>query len=298
MTSLRYVALALVLIGCVSFTQAQSTPDTLNLTYTTVDVPAAGLTAVASINTVGDMVGWYAQADNTPTSGFLLSGGNFTLFNYPGADQTFATGINDSGKIVGYAYFHGNTEAVSFSYDGTTFTTIRAPGKTYTIVNGVNNGGDIVGGDGFTGGNHGFEMIGARFKNVTPPGSYTLVYATGVNNLGKIVGWTFGATTSGFAYKAGTFQTLNFPGSNMTEVWGINDAGVAVGWYGTAASFSGFALMKGKYAPLNFPGALATFAVGINASGQIVGQYEAVDMTYHGFMASPATAQWGTIADQ
>jgi hypothetical protein len=53
------------------------------------------------------MVGWYSQAGNTPASGFLLRGGNFTFLNYPGAYSTVARSINDSGLIAGYAEING-----------------------------------------------------------------------------------------------------------------------------------------------------------------------------------------------
>ena len=69
-----YVFLIVVFLAVpLVFSQA----ETLNLTYTTIDVPGAGLTGVIGINTAGQMVGWYAQSGNSPASGFLLSGGNF-----------------------------------------------------------------------------------------------------------------------------------------------------------------------------------------------------------------------------
>src|SRR5712671_3186210 len=97
MSFLRTITCTTVALLCASLMQAQSNVQTLNLTFTTIDVPGAGLTVIAGMNSAGDMVGWYSQAYNTPSSGFLLSGGNFSFFDYPRGDSTLAFGINDSG---------------------------------------------------------------------------------------------------------------------------------------------------------------------------------------------------------
>lgn len=270
MLSLHRFALVLTLALGAPIALAQSKVETLNLTFTTVDVPGAAITNVLGINTAGDMVGNYSARSSSPSHGFFYTGGTFTLFDYPGADSTIAHGINDSGMISGCAGFGGGTSEVGFLYDGVTFTKVLYPGKIATAVIGINNAGDLAGGAGTTlDVNHGFELVGTKFKNVTPPGTYTLGYPTGLNNLGRVVGWTFGATTSGFAYTGRTFRTLNFPGATMTEAWGINDGGIVVGWYfGCTPSCAahGFAQMKGKYFSFDYPNALGTFADGVSAS--------------------------------
>src|SRR5215469_5704031 len=98
------VTLILVLtVVCSRLSFAQKDVGSANLTFTTIDVPGAGDTNVAGINSNGDVVGWYSQAFNTPSSGFLLSGGTFTYLNYPGGYDTIAGGINDAGVVVGDA---------------------------------------------------------------------------------------------------------------------------------------------------------------------------------------------------
>jgi hypothetical protein len=195
MAFVRKCAAFVLLLFSASLAQAQSGPSveqtevtTINPTFTTIDVPGAGLTVVGGINNGGEMVGWYAQSGNTPASGFLFSGGNFAHFDYPGASSTDAFGINDSGLIVGTAFLFQNTAAVGFTYDGTTFTKTRVGSQRYTYAEGINNSGAITGGYGSFGGNDGYEESGAKFKKITPPGTYTLVYATGLNNLGQVVG--------------------------------------------------------------------------------------------------------------
>jgi probable HAF family extracellular repeat protein len=278
MTFLRSFAFALLPLLCI--------PLCAQITFTTIDVPGAAVTSVRGINTTGDMVGYYAETSNGPTHAFLLRDGIFTFLDYPGATYTRAMGINDSGQIVGYAV-KGDAAAIGFRYDGSTFTAIRVPSRSATFTWGINNGADIVGGAGTFGATRGFELHASRFKDISPPGNYIYIYGTGINNFGKIVGWTSGVNVNGFAYKRGSFQTISFPGSSMTEAWGINDSGVIVGWYQQGSFFYGFTLINGKYTSFSYPGAKGTFPAGINAAGQIVGSYTLDYNVEHGFVTSP-----------
>jgi hypothetical protein len=272
---------------CTPLVCAQSKPGTLNLTLTTIDVPGAMNTSVLGINSAGDMVGYWYNGTGATSTGFLLSGGNFTFFNYPGGDATLGFGINDSGLISGTALIAQDTGSVGFLYDGTTFTTISVRGMQNTLVYGLNNVADIVGADGGASANQAFERIGSRFRNVTPPpGGYISAGATGINNFGEVVGY---AGSNGFAFKQGTFQTVAFPGAS-TSARGVNDNGIIVGNYEICApcAFHGFALMHGKYISLDYPGATATYADGLNNAGQIVGTYSLDGgLTFHGFVSSP-----------
>ncbi len=257
-------------------------PANAQLTFTTIDVPGAGVTDIYGINSAGDMVGYYGTNTSASKHAFLYHGGAFTFFDYPGASSTVATGINDSGRIAGYAE-KGDALLISFLYDGNTFTAVRIPGKTATVAWGLDNVGDIVGGDGTPGTTRGFELRGRRFKDVSPPGTFVYVYATGVNNLGEVVGWT---DYNGFAYKNGKFQTITYPGAYQTEAWDVNDSGVIVGWYLSGGVVSGFALVNGQFTSFTYPGAKGTLPRGINAAGQIVGEYTLDYITYHGFVTS------------
>ena len=298
MTLTRRIALALVVLSCVSLTQAQSKIETLNLTFTTIDVPGAGVTNVSGINTNGDMVGWYSQADNTPASGFLLSGGNFTFLNYPGGYDTVARSINDSGVIAGYSGTNHDAAYVGFTYAGGTFTTVKVGNYVYNYAEGIDNFGDVVGGYGNLFSNNGFEENGTKFKNITPPGSWQTVVANGVNNVGQVVGSATSATSvsmNGFFYNKGKFQALSVPGSNgTTTAMAINDDGIVVGSYfacNVNCGYQGFAFMKGKYLSFHYPGSTDTFPLGINSLGQVVGNYIVRgDSIEHGFVTSPVTA--------
>lgn len=126
-------ALFLLLCAPLGFAQADSAVLDAHLTFTTIDVPGAGVTGVYGINTAGDMVGYFGTTNDAPDKhGFLLTSGNFDYIDYPGAYATFAFGINDSGVVVGSAQFNGGTTTRGFTYDGATFTTIRIKGKSAT----------------------------------------------------------------------------------------------------------------------------------------------------------------------
>jgi len=294
MKCLSILCFAIPLLVFVPILRAQSENPIrqANVTFTTIDVPGAIATDVYGINTFGDMVGTFAP-DASSNSGFIYSKGSFTTFDYPGGDTTFAMGINDSDLISGWAYVNQRTAGAGFLYDGTNFTTVNIPHQNTTVVNGINNAGVIVGGDGSLAATAGFELVGKRLQKVVPPGSFCSVLATGINNLGQVVGWTCGGLGNNnvFVMKNGKYRTIAVPGAiDLTEAWGINDQGVVVGWYETSSGFAGFALINGKYFSLNYPGATGTFAFGINDSGQIVGAYTLSNNMTHGFLTSPITA--------
>jgi hypothetical protein len=264
------------------------TSGRVNLTFTPIDVPGSNYTGVWGINSNGDMVGNYGQNIESDSHGFLYSNGTFTSFDYPGQPKTVAYGINDSGLIVGSAgdlYYNG------FLYDGRNFTTINHGNASTTYVNGVNNGSLVVGGFGDPGATRGFEMRGQQFKTISPPpGGWIYVEATGINNLGEVVGWTDGATNTAFSLQGGTYQTISLGNYGKTEAYGVNDEGIIVGWYEdcTPSCFiHGFAYKHGRYVRIDYPGASGTFALRISNIGVIVGEYQLADGSLHGFVTSP-----------
>lgn len=288
MISVLRRALSLALLGFTPLLHAQSTVDTVNLTFTTIDVPGAADTNVLGINTAGDVVGDYASSDIAPPHGFKFSGGIFTLFDYPGQYWTVPFGINDAGLISGSAYAIDGTSGVGFLYDGTAFTTLQAQGKSATLPRGINNAGTVVGGYGKSlSSTRGFALVGTKFKTVSPPGVYTFVFGDGINNRNQVVGT---ADQGGFFSSNGTFKTIAVPGASETQPFGINDNGVVVGWYfGCAPSCTshGFVFLRGRYLSFDYPGAMSTFADGINNSGEIVGSYTFDNQTFHGYITNP-----------
>ncbi|HZQ21466.1 MAG TPA: hypothetical protein VFA89_01585 [Terriglobales bacterium] len=278
--------LFLVLCAALAFSQEQGSAaqiKTIFPTFTTIDLPGAGVTGISAINKAGDMVGSFGQSNSGPISGFLYRSGTFTYFDYPGETVTVSNGINDVGLISGYA---GQEPVYGFTYDGTNFTTVTVGSDTATFVRGINNAGALVGGAGTIYTTTGFERIGTRVKSLGIPGQWVYVEAAGINNLGQIAGFT---DSLGFKCAGGKCQTLAVPGATQTSAEGINDAGVIVGWYLSGSCDCGFLLKGGKFLSFKYPGAAFTEAQGINNSGQVVGSYTFDFTTYHGFVTNPIT---------
>jgi len=77
---------------------------------------------------------------------------------------------------------------------------------------------------------------------------------------------------------------IDFPGSTFTTVTGINNAGLAVGFYDdTGGMQHGFFFNGSNYSTLDFPGALLTDPSKINNAGMIVGTFTDASFGVHGF---------------
>ena len=101
-------------------------------------------TAAESINEAGTIVGWFGGDEDSPKSGFILSGESWTIVDYPGADSTWLTGIASDGTIVGYAFLpEAEITERGFVYRDGVFEDL-SPGF---IPQGINATGTIVGSD-------------------------------------------------------------------------------------------------------------------------------------------------------
>lgn len=86
--------------------------------------------------------------------------------------------------------------------------------------------------------------------------------------------------------------TVDFPGSERTRVYGINQAGDIVGTYdisdpAVVVHSHGFLLANGHFTTIDYPGGFGTEAYGINDAGEIVGVYWDNQGAYrgrHGFL--------------
>src|SRR5260370_29917240 len=89
-----------------------ATPNVLGQgpTFTTIEFPGAATTLAWGINTRGDIVGGYLNADKSD-HGFLLSGGQYSTVDFPGATATEVFTINPradvGGCYTGAAVTHG-----------------------------------------------------------------------------------------------------------------------------------------------------------------------------------------------
>jgi hypothetical protein len=76
--------------------------------------------------------------------GFLLSDGEYTVFNVPGSTYTNATALTAHGDIIG-RYVAANGIGYGYVLKDSLFRTIAFPGATFTGAAAMNDFGDIVG---------------------------------------------------------------------------------------------------------------------------------------------------------
>ena len=91
-----------------------------------------------------------------------------------------------------------------------------------------------------------------------------------------------------FASLGGTITSFDVPGSTLTNITGVNDAGVVVGYYRSGSiDQHGFPMKAdGSITLLDAPGATETIPSGINTSGEISGSENALNGVYQGFVVS------------
>jgi hypothetical protein len=123
-----------------------------------------------------------------------------------------------------------------------------------------------------------------------------------VGALGVPIGASFPPWTAGHGPQAYVFTTIDFPGANGTQAYGINAAGDIVGTFQAPipnAKNQGFVLKRGVFAAINFPGDGTDYsnATGIGPAGDIVGVYglkSGPPGNGHGFLLT-TTGRWTTV---
>jgi hypothetical protein len=236
---------------------------------------------------------------------------------FPAVQQVQLTGLNDDDIVVGYFYNTNNGVPVDnqfgfFEKNGV-FTEVDNPNTPGLFGNpgpnanvlienqliGVNDHDIAVGFylDKF-GTAHGYTYdinTGAFSANIDDPnansGAPGGTVAAAINNFGNIAGFYTDKNGSihGFLDNNGVFTTVDAPHASETELLGLNDLGIAVG----------FDIVKGKmhgiiyntnthtFTTLNGPHAVSTTLNGINDEGEIVGFYSTADGNTHGLLATP-----------
>src|SRR4051812_20815829 len=83
---------------------------------------------------------------------------------------------------------------------------------------------------------------GFLFETIDVPGASFTTHASGINDVGEVVGGYFGGVGHhGFLYDGGGFTAIDVPGASLTDASGINDAGQVVGiFYDSADGGHGF----------------------------------------------------------
>jgi len=138
----------------------------------------------------------------------------------------------------------------------------------------------------------------------------------GINNYGTIAGY-FGSGAAGQPnkgyllyprYGQGNYVNENFPGSVQTQVTGLNDRGVTVGFWSSMNNASmvndnfGFWERNGKFHNANFPTGDAGSPpvdqlLGVNDGGIAVGFWTDANGNNHGYTVNTNTDRFAAVTD-
>ena len=173
--------------------------------YTVVDEPNAVTnesgqgTFVTSINTSGEVTGYYNDKNTFTINGFTRdASGNFLLFSAPGAGNnfgagTFASAVNTSGQVTG-DFLDNNFVSHPYLQSSTgIMTTFSITAATQTYALSLNDGGTVLGQ--YTDSNslqHGFLFTQpATFVFFSVPFPNTGSYPDSINDAGHITGYYY-----------------------------------------------------------------------------------------------------------
>jgi hypothetical protein len=284
--------------------------------FTNFDGPNAGSNAAAGttmdgISNAGMTVGFDTD-NNGNLHNYVVNVKKMTVteLNIDGSMKANANGINASGTVVGT--------------DGNGNAFIEAKGKVKTFIPlggssavafGINDKGTIVGQYTTSTTTPGFIKVNnKKYIEINSPSGPDVVNAQGINNKGLVVGFYMGTdgqvhgfmaneksakngVLTGTAIADPTIPTVQGePGATFvfSQILGIDDHGIAVGYYGdSTTSQHGFIYNTntGQYTFLDDPsepfdnGVEVTQITGITNSGQISGFYSDASGVFHGFVA-------------
>jgi len=272
------------------------------------------------INNRGLIAGFYGSGNaGHPNQGYLLThSGTFIPEDFPPtpenpALQTQLTGLNDRGVLTGYFYNTNNGIPVDNQFgfyvkDGV-FTEVNNPQTPGLFGNpnppsgvlienqliGVNDRDIAVGFYNDASGNsHGYTYdikTGKFSANIDDPAGVSTVTAA-INDKGNLAGFytDAGGTIHGFLDTHGVFKTVDAPGATETELLGLNDRGLAVGFDIVNGVTHGliYNSKTGTFTTLDDPNASgSTILNGLNDKGDIVGFYTDAAGNTHGMLATP-----------
>lgn len=238
--------------------------------------------------------------------------GTFTSLNIDNSTTAMAFGINSHGDVVG-----SNAGAAFILPKGGSPEALAAVGTGSTAL-GINDNGNIVGQYKVGTEMPGFFLLSSSSSTpvrIDAPSGSDTVFAQGVNDSGLIVGFYVGTDGNDHGFDSpiqlahsgeitGTAITdptipnvTGEPGATFvfSQILGINDNGIAVGYYGdSTTSQHGFLYntITGQYTFLDDPseafdnGVEVTQITGINNAGEITGFYSDANGIFHGFVAS------------
>lgn len=283
----------------------------VTFSFATLDDPAdPTFNQLLGINDSGVISGYFGSgAAGHPNNGYTIAPPYTTFMpdNYSdGGVQSQPTGINNSNQTSGFwsatnlGSGDNNSGFIRISVvQAVLFTFVNDPhmaGKPLvTQLLGINDNGNTVGFyNDATGASHGFaySLSKNRFTPITVPHASSAV-AAGINANNLICGfYTKGAVTYGFVRpeKGGTAVSFHVPKATVTQLLGINNADIAVGFHmGKDGIPHGLYYNPGdgRWQTVNHPkGANGTTVNGLNNKGQLVGFYTDKAGNTHGMIVT------------
>ena len=155
-----------------------------------------------------------------------------------------------------------------------------------------------------------------RFQTLDNQRDVTFNQLLGINNEGTIAGY-FGSGAAGHPnkgyllfprYGQGNYVNENFPGSVQTQVTGLNDRGVTVGFWSTMNNTNmvndntGFWERNGKFHNANFPTSAqgsppVDQLLGVNDGDTAAGFYTDAAGNNHGYEVNLDTGRFSSVTD-
>ncbi len=211
-----------------------------------IDYSETSQTILYDINDLGQVVG--IHRDGSGDSPFLFEKNGLQGLPLYQGHTTVYEGINDSGYIAGYhSYYYYSTHihGVVCDLNKNSCQDIHYTEARHTYFHGINDLGQMIGEYQDWNGNwHGllYNTGNQQFQ----PVEHDWFRATlcDINTSGQIVGWS---GDNGILYdpRTGEFQTLKYPGADLTRLYGINDMGQIVGWYSNESGSHGLIVLPG-----------------------------------------------------
>jgi len=186
-----------------------------------------------AINTAGTIAG-YKLNPTGYADPFVVTAGKLKLVNQQSSHHAVASGINDNGEVVGFAVdADGNPHGWYGKPDGKEGYTIDTLGLSSTnVFVAINNSGQIAGN--YVSGDtlHAFTYDTKNgFKDIGQLVAGGSAEATGINNLGQVVGVASNADGEdhAFVYDGKKMIDLGTLDGNLSIANAINDSGMIVG---------------------------------------------------------------------
>jgi hypothetical protein len=304
---MRTLLLAAAACGALACTEASAQ----TFTFTTLDNPGdPTFNQLLGINDAGVIVGYFGSgAVGHPNIGYQIAPPytSYTPVMQPGSVQTQVTGINNSGVMTNFwaptnTGMDANFGSVilptgpNFSYISAT-NPLEASFPQGDQALGINNSNVAAGfyldANGLS---HGYTYnVGTAAYTPIALGGNPSLAVTGINDNNEVCGFYTSTKTGnmvGFVRNAtgGVVTHFTVPKSKTTQLLGINNEGIAVGWYEGAGHVPiglYYQPSTGAWTKVEDPnGAQGTVVNGINNKGQLVGFYIDAAGNFHGMLVT------------